>query len=57
MLLMLVNFISADQEKDWQELNGAKIEQALTGITLDYAFAWQDFRASGKRLYNREEAL
>ena len=52
MLLAPANFTSADQEKDWQELNGAEIEKALTGITLDYAFAWQEFRARGKTLYN-----
>jgi len=52
MLLALANFCSADQEKGWQELNGVEIEKVLTGITLDYAFTWQDFRASGKTLYN-----
>ena len=28
MLLALANFTSADQEKDWQELNGAEIKKA-----------------------------
>ncbi|MEM6564247.1 MAG: hypothetical protein AAF665_07370 [Pseudomonadota bacterium] len=36
----------------WQDLNGAQIAEALTGRTLQYQGAWQDFRASGRTLYN-----
>lgn len=36
----------------WQPLNGPAIRTALEGRTLVYASAWQDFRASGRTLYN-----
>jgi len=37
---------------DWQVLNGEEIRVVLTGRTVDYEAAWQDFRTSGKTLYN-----
>ena len=37
---------------DWRILTGAEIQAALTGKKLQYAEAWQDFRASGATLYN-----
>lgn len=40
---------------DWRVLSGAEVTQALTGRTLDYKTATQDFRASGKTLYKSAE--
>lgn len=37
---------------DWQPLDAEEISRALTGRTLHYEGAWQDFRASGRTLYN-----
>lgn len=37
---------------DWVPLTGNAIRDALEGRTLVYANAWQDFRASGRTLYN-----
>jgi len=42
----------ASEERPWAAMSGAQIEQTLTGRTVDYATAWQDFRASGRTLYN-----
>ncbi|WP_299149513.1 hypothetical protein [uncultured Tateyamaria sp.] len=36
---------------DWTVLSGEEIRTALTGRTLEYKNARQDFRASGKTLY------
>lgn len=38
--------------EDWQPLDGPGIAAALTGKKLAYENAWQDFRASGRTLYN-----
>ena len=40
------------EERDWTPLAGAEIGKALTGYVIDYPNAWQDFRASGRTLYN-----
>lgn len=37
---------------DWVALRGEAIRTALEGRTLHYGTAWQDFRASGRTLYN-----
>ena len=37
---------------DWRPLNGLAIAEALTGRKVIYDNAWQDFRASGRTLYN-----
>ena len=37
---------------EWRDLDGPAIQRLLTGRTVDYATAWQDFRASGRTLYN-----
>jgi len=42
-------------EEVWTPLSGEEISAALTGRTLQYANAWQDFRASGRTLYNAGE--
>ncbi|MEL7117469.1 MAG: hypothetical protein AAGP08_18115 [Pseudomonadota bacterium] len=39
-------------QADWVALSGAEIEAALTDRKLEYAAAWQEFRASGRTLYN-----
>ena len=49
VLLVLATPLAAE---DWVALSGAEIETALTGKKLQYAGAWQDFRASGRTLYN-----
>lgn len=36
----------------WVVLTGDEIAAALTDRTLAYEAAWQDFRASGRTLYN-----
>ncbi|MDW3225600.1 MAG: hypothetical protein R8G34_22360 [Paracoccaceae bacterium] len=40
------------QSQDWTPLSGDAIRAALTGRTLQYENAWQDFRATGRTLYN-----
>lgn len=42
----------AQEQEDWRKLSGPEITDALIGLTLEYDNAWQDFRASGKTLYN-----
>ena len=37
---------------DWRPLDAMGIAEALIGRTLKYESAWQDFRASGRTLYN-----
>lgn len=57
-LLMSTLFLKlalAQEADDWTELDANGITDTLTGITLDYDAAWQDFRASGNTLYNAGE--
>ncbi len=54
-LISVSGALSAQIEENWRALSGAEISAVLTGITLDYETAWQDFRASGKTLYNAGE--
>lgn len=42
----------AAEEAAWRPMRGADITEALTGRALQYDSAWQDFRASGRTLYN-----
>ena len=49
---MLLPAICQGEEGPWVPMNGAQITQALTGRTLQYENAWQDFRASGRTLYH-----
>lgn len=42
----------AGEEETWRAMSGPEIEEALTGRTLEYQNAWQDFRASGRTLYH-----
>lgn len=36
----------------WISLKGDEIREALEGRRVDYASAWQEFRPSGRTLYN-----
>lgn len=36
----------------WTPLSGEEMRAALTGRTLHYENAWQEFRVSGRTLYN-----
>lgn len=40
---------------DWTAMSGAEIAEVLTDSKWDYGGAWQDFRASGRTLYNAGE--
>ncbi|MGB7244941.1 MAG: hypothetical protein WBC93_22985 [Sulfitobacter sp.] len=39
-------------DADWQKVQGDAVRTALSGRILQYEDAWQDFRASGRTLYN-----
>jgi hypothetical protein len=55
-LILVVSFaavsVAAQGTGDWVALSAEGIKSTLTGAVLDYPNAWQDFRASGKTLYN-----
>jgi len=51
-LWSLSSFAVAQGADDWRTLSGPEITDTLIGVTLDYESAWQDFRESGKTLYN-----
>jgi len=51
-LLMALVPMSTFAQEAWTPLNGAQISEALTDRKLTYAAAWQEFRASGRTLYN-----
>ena len=40
------------QGGEWVPMTGPEIAETLTGHVFDYPSAWQDFRASGRTLYN-----
>ena len=42
-------------EEDWQAMDGAQIAAALTDRKVQYAQAWQEFKASGRTLYNADQ--
>jgi hypothetical protein len=44
--------LAALAQDGWTALSGEAIRAALTDRTLQYSNAWQDFRASGRTLYN-----
>jgi len=53
-LILALSFapVTAQTEQDtWQPMTGPQITAALTGATLQYASATQDFRASGRTQY------
>ncbi|WP_299352928.1 hypothetical protein [uncultured Shimia sp.] len=41
--------------QNWQTLDNAGIQAVLTGQTVDYENAWQEFLPSGRTLYNAGE--
>lgn len=55
-LVFLTSFTAsgatAQQAAGWTSLSGDEIKSNLIGAVLDYPNAWQDFRGSGKTLYN-----
>ena len=51
LLFLLISGFAA-QAETWERLDGAGIVAALQGAVIDYDGAWQDFRASGRTLYN-----
>jgi hypothetical protein len=52
MALALVATPASSEEGPWAPMSGPEITQALTDRTLQYENAWQDFRPSGRTLYN-----
>ena len=52
LLLALALVAGPAMAEDWSRLDTEEITDALAGRTLDYKNAWQDFRASGRTLYN-----
>ncbi len=51
-LAVLMPLQGGAQSTPWVTLSGSEIEEILTDQTVDYPGAWQDFRASGRTLYN-----
>ncbi|WP_375230831.1 hypothetical protein [Roseobacter sp. S98] len=51
-VLLCFAAVSAALAEAWTPLNGDDVRAALTDRKLQYANAWQEFRASGRTLYN-----
>ena len=51
-LIYIVFLASPAIAEAWQSLSGEAIRDALSERRLTYESAWQDFRASGRTLYN-----
>ena len=52
---LLILAVPAAAGDGWTPLTGDEIRTALTDRKLQYAKAWQEFRASGRTLYNAGE--
>ena len=52
VLAMLCASPAFSEEATWHPMSGPEITAALTGRSLQYENAWQDFRASGRTLYH-----
>ena len=52
LFVVLSSEALAEESAEFRPMDGNMITQTLTGQVLDYDGAWQDFRASGKTLYN-----
>ena len=52
MFIALLFAMPVAADEVWTPLSGAQIAEALTGKVLEYPGGWQDFRASGRTLYN-----
>lgn len=50
--LAALTLAAAGPIDDWEPLDGDGIVAALQGRVVEYESAWQDFRASGRTLYN-----
>lgn len=50
--LIIALFAGPVAAQGWQSMSGDQIRPALEGRKLQYASAWQDFRRSGRTLYN-----
>ncbi|MEQ9694067.1 hypothetical protein [Shimia sp. SDUM112013] len=50
--LFLMALASAVQADGWQKLTTDEISALLRGRVVDYASGWQDFRPSGRTLYD-----
>lgn len=50
--VMILLPLAAGAQDGWTRLSGDEVRAALTDRKLTYANAWQDFRASGRTLYN-----
>lgn len=50
--LMMALLAAPVAAEGWEPLRGDEIRAALEGRKLQYANAWQDFRSSGRTLYN-----
>lgn len=51
-MALLMPLQGVAQSYPWVTLSGSEITEILTDHTVDYPDAWQDFRASGRTLYN-----
>ncbi|MGX9354323.1 hypothetical protein ACS3SW_03940 [Roseobacteraceae bacterium S113] len=52
ILGVAMNALPAFAEDVFTPMTGAAITEALTDARVQYASAWQEFRASGRTLYN-----
>ncbi|WP_235871308.1 hypothetical protein [Shimia sediminis] len=50
--LIFMLLANAGHAEDWQTLTTKEITTALSGRTIDYDAAWQEFLPSGRTLYN-----
>ncbi|MGC1496471.1 MAG: hypothetical protein WA790_11745 [Sulfitobacter sp.] len=51
-ILTILPLHGAADEANWMPMTGDDIRAALTGRVLNYGENWQDFRSSGRTLYN-----
>ncbi|MEP2027928.1 MAG: hypothetical protein ABJI96_04360 [Paracoccaceae bacterium] len=52
LIALLIWPMNAAADGDWFPLNGEEIRLALSDRKLVYEIAWQEFRSSGRTLYN-----
>lgn len=50
--LMIILLAGQAGAETWQPMTDLEIRKALEGRVLQYENAWQDFRTSGRTLYN-----
>ena len=49
---LVILFATPVAAEDWHPVDGSEIYALLSERTVDYSGAWQEFRASGRTLYN-----